>query len=318
VAEQTLFPFAYPYIATLGRPDPGSTAARSKMDVEYHHLRVRKILNRCLNPRLPFSWTINPYRGCEFGCTYCYARYTHHFFDLTRWQDFEQRIFIKRGAADALERQLRRHDYRGQPIAIGTATDPYQPAERHFEITRTLLETFATVEGLDISIATKSPLILRDLELLGRLDRLHAVSVQVTLTTLDTGLARRLEPRAPDPQARLRTVRRLSWAGIDTSVLCMPLMPGINENEDQLAPLMASARDAGASDVIGSALFLRPAARERFFPWLRSEFPGLEDLYRDLYRRRDYLSTEQRDRLFATFRHLRLLYGFPRSGVAKA
>jgi DNA repair photolyase len=310
MAQQALLPI-YPPLTALGRPDPASIPTRQNADIEYRPLAVGKVLNRCLNPRLPFSWTINPYRGCEFGCTYCYARYTHRFFDLSRWQDFEQKIFFKRRAARALEKELRRRDLRGQPIAIGTATDPYQPAERHFEVTRSILNTLSRARGLELSITTKSPLILRDIDLLTQLDGVHSVNAQITITTLDPGLARRLEQRAPDPQARLRAVRELTAAGIETVVCCMPLMPRINDGEDVLAPLFAAARNAGASDVIASPLFLRRAARDRFMPWLRSEFPGLEPAYRKLFGRRDYLSSSQRDRLLTTFRHLRLLYGFP-------
>ncbi|MDH3253562.1 MAG: radical SAM protein [Acidobacteriota bacterium] len=316
MAEQALLPL-YPQLTALGTPAPTASPSRENNDVEYVPLAIGSVLNRCLNPRLPFRWTINPYRGCELACTYCYARYTHRFFELTRWQDFERRIFFKRRAASRLERELRRRDLRRQPIAIGTATDPYQPAEIHYRVTRSLLEVFASVESLELSITTKSPLILRDLDLLTTLDRVHSVTAQVTITTLDPGLARRIEQRAPSPQARLRTVRTLAAAGISTTVFCMPLMPGINNDEDSLAPLFAAARDAGADDVVASPLFLRPAARDRFLPWLRSEFPALEGLYRSLYGRQDYLPTVQRDRLMAHFRHLRLLYGFPRRRAAR-
>ena len=311
MAQQALLPL-FPHLNPIGRPDPTADIARENADVEYRPLSVGKILNRCLNPRLPFQWTINPYRGGEFGCTYCYARYTHSFFDFRSWQDFERRIFFKRKAADSLKRELRRRDLRTQPIAIGTATDPYQPAEHHFEITRSILEVLTQVEGLELSITTKSPLILRDLDLLTRLDRAHSITAQITITTLDPGLSRRLEQRAPSPQARLRAVRSLTAAGISTIVYCMPLMPQINDGEDTLSPLFAAARDAGASDVVASALFLRSSARDRFLPWLRSEFPALEPVYRKLYGRRDYLPTAHRDELLATFRHLRLVHGFPR------
>jgi DNA repair photolyase len=304
MAQQALLPF-YPQMAPIGRPDVTIGAARKNADVEYHPLSVGNVLNRCLNPRLPFRWTINPYRGCEFGCTYCYARYTHRFFDFCSWRDFEHRIFFKRTAADSLERELRRRDLRAQPIAIGTATDPYQPAEHHFEITRSILEVLSRVEGLELSITTKSPLILRDLDLLTRLDRSHSMTAQITITTLDPGLSRRLEQRAPDPQARLRAVRALTAAGIATSVFCMPVMPEINDGEDVLSPLFAAARDAGASDVVASPLFLQSAARDRFIPWLRSEFPGLEPVYSKLYGR------------MTTFRHLRLVYGFPRRSAGR-
>jgi DNA repair photolyase len=296
----------------IGRPDPDAEAVRKRAGVEYHELRIRDILNRCDSPRMPFVWTINPYRGCEFACTYCYARYTHGFFDLDAWQDFETKIFVKQGAAAALERRLRKMALHGQPIAIGTATDPYQPAERHHGVTRSLLGVLARVEGLQISITTKSPLVLRDLDLLAELDRRHAISVHVTITTVDPRLARRIEQHAPDPRARLRTVARLAGEGIDSRVNCMPVMPGINDGEEVLRPLFAAVRDAGARDVAANPLFLRPAARARFFPWLRAEFPRLAPRYDRLYARRDYLTDEQRRAVLATFRRLRLEHGFPR------
>ena len=316
MTEQALLPIFQPQL-TWGRPDLEDRPQRCNDGVEYRPLATRKVLNRCLSPRLPFVWTINPYRGCEFGCTYCYARYTHHYFQLKRWQDFERKIFFKSNAAEALLKQLRRSDLRGQPIAIGTATDPYQPAERHFEVTRSLLRALRQAEGLDVAITTKSPLILRDLELLCELDRVHTVTVNMTLTTLDPRRARKLEQRAPEPQARLRAVRRLTASGIATNIYCMPLMPGINDDAENLAPLFSAARDAGAFDVVPSPLFLRPAARDRFLPWLSREFPGLVARYRRLYGRRDFLSDADRTLLLTEFRHLRLLYGFPRPRLTR-
>jgi DNA repair photolyase len=311
MAQQAILPI-YPPPAPIGRAELATPPVRAKSEVEYRPITVGRVLNRNINPKLPFAWTINPYRGCEFACTYCYARYTHTFLDLVRWQDFERKVFFKRNAGEALARELRRRDLRGQTIAIGTATDPYQPAERQFEVTRATLEALRLAEGLDISITTKSPLILRDLELLTALDRSNSVEINVTMTTIDAGLARRLEQRAPSPQSRLRVVRKLASSGLQTRVFCMPLMPEINNGEAVLAPLLAAVRDAGAFDVTASPLFLRGISRERFTSWLRSEFPALETVYRRLYERRTYLTASERQRVMSDFRHLRLLYGFPR------
>jgi DNA repair photolyase len=302
----------FPDLPLFGRPDPAAEALRRRAGVEYLDLLPREVLNRADSPRLPFQWTINPYRGCEFGCSYCYARDTHGFLELRRPEEFESRIFVKRRAAEVLRRRLRRTDLRGQTIAIGTATDPYQPAEKQFGITRSLLEAFREAEGLALSITTKSPLVLRDLDLLVELDRRHAIEVNVTLTTVDPARARRIEGNAPDPQARLRAVARLAEAGIATQINCMPVMPGINDDEETLAPLFAAAREAGARQVIGAPLFLKPAARAHFFAWLDREHPELAGLYRRLYNRRDYLDEPARDRLLTTFRRLRLAAGFPR------
>jgi DNA repair photolyase len=307
-AALPLFPTTKP----IGRPDPDAAAVRTRSGVEFFQLDVRDVLNRCTNREMAFTRTINPYRGCEFGCTYCYARYTHSFFDLDRWQDFERKIYVKQDAARSLERALRSSELQGQKIAIGTVTDPYQPAERHYGVTRSILQVFEKASGLDINITTRSPLILRDLELLARLDRRHSITVNFTVTTLDPATARRIEPRAPEPEARLRAVRALASESIPTQIFCMPVMPGINSTESQLRPVFEAAAEYEAQDVVAGALFLRPAARKRFWPWLEREFPQLEGRYRALYGESDYLSSPQKERLLAPFEALRMAYGFPR------
>jgi len=307
----------FPDLPRAGRPAPDAEPLRRRAGVEYFDLLTREILNRSDSARLPFDWTINPYRGCEFGCVYCYARATHAFLDLERPEDFENRIFVKRLAADRLRRELRKRDLRGQTIAIGTATDPYQPAEKRFEITRSLLEVFAGAEGLALAVTTKSPLALRDLDLFGRLDERHAVEIHVTLTTLDAPLARRLEPLAPDPAARLRLIERLAEAGLAVRVNCMPLMPGINDDEESLTALFEASRRAGAIDVVAQPIFFKGSTRDHFFGWLESERPALAPLYRRLYARGDYLSADSKDRVLTTFRRLRLAHGFPQARVGR-
>ncbi len=297
----------FPELPPIGRPDPDADALRCRAGVEYHELAIRDVLCRTTNHRLPFAWSINPYRGCEFGCTYCYARYTHEFLELERWEDFETKVFIKSAAAIALRRQLGRAARRGEGIAIGTATDPYQPAEHRYRITRGLLEVFREFEGLDFSITTKSPIVIRDIDLLADLKEKHRLSVNVTVTTLDRALARRLEPYAPDPAARIRTVRKLLEAGVRTNIFCMPILPGINHREDSLRPLFESVE--GVDGVHANLLFLRPAARRRFLPWLAEEFPHLEPLYADLFGARDYLSDRGRDVYLADFRRLAAEFG---------
>jgi DNA repair photolyase len=322
------FPSTPSILPVLGRPEADAPAIRShglpqtapsgSREVEYFDLPIRDILNRCSSERMPFVWTINPYRGCEFACTYCYARYTHGFFDLERWQDFETKIFVKREAAAALEKRLRKAALQGEPIAIGTATDPYQPAEAHHRVTRSLLEVFRKAEGLDLSITTKSPLVTRDLDLLTELDHRHRVRVNLTVTTTDSRLARKLEPQAPDPRARLRAMEALTEAGIETHLYVMPMLPGINSGEAPLRELFQAALNGGASDVAAAPLFLRAAARARFWPWLKEQFPKLVPLYERLYGRRDYLSTSQSEALKADYRRLKLEYGFPLARAARS
>jgi len=314
MSAQGSLPFpASPPLAAGGRSCGARChAIASRGPIDYLELAVGGLLNRATSPRLPFAWTINPYRGCEMGCAYCYARYTHGFLDLPGWREFETRIFVKRGAAAALRRQLRRRVLQGQPIAIGTVTDPYQPAESRFRVTRSLLELFATASGLHLAITTKSPLVLRDLDLLAELDRRHHVEVSFSFTTLDPRLARSLEPHAPAPRARLAAVERLAAAGLAVNFFCQPLLPGIHEEEGALRPLFEAARESGARDVVASPLFLSSPARERFFSWLGEERPDLLPRYQRLYGRRSRLDAATAERLLAPFRRLRLAHGFPR------
>src|ERR1035437_9443332 len=213
--------------------------------VEYFTLPSRALLNRCTSSRMPFTWTINPYRGCEFACKYCYARYTHEFMELRDNTEFERKIFVKQQASHLLRHDLRKVKA-GEEIAIGTATDPYQPAERRYEVTRGILEEFALHRGFHIGIITKSQLILRDLELLRRISEHNHISVNITITTLDTQLARILEPRAPRPDLRLNAIRLLNEAGIPCGVSCAPVVPGITDRPRELDALVASAREHGA------------------------------------------------------------------------
>jgi DNA repair photolyase len=253
-------------------------------DVEYRELPCRSLIARCESARVPFEFTINPYRGCEFGCVYCYARYTHEYMELEQWLDFERKIFVKRGAAATLLEDLRRLDLRGKWIAIGTATDPYQPAERRFRLTRSLLEVFAGRRGLRLSITTKSDLVARDVDLLCRIREGNELHVNVTITTPHHILARRIEPRAPRPDRRLLAVRKLADAGINTGVFVMPILPRINDRLEDLDLLFSQAREAGARYAVAQVLFLRNCSRKRFYPFIESEFPELLPYYHRLYR----------------------------------
>ena len=183
----------------------------AKSQVQYFEIQARSILNRT-KPNMPFQWTINPYRGCEFGCQYCYARYTHEFMGMEDSREFEEKIYAKAAAPRTLRRELAKTPKR-DGIAIGTATDPYQPAERRFGRTRAILEVFADEKGRALSITTKSDLIARDIPLLVEIGRRNGLSVNLTITTLDADLARLLEPRAPRPDLRLATVAQTGRGG---------------------------------------------------------------------------------------------------------
>src|SRR5271157_3177498 len=174
-------------------------------EVDYFTLPAKALLNRCVSRRVPFNWTINPYRGCEFACTYCYARYTHEFMEMRDGLDFERKIYVKQQTAWLLRQELKRVKP-GEQIAMGTATDPYQPAERRFEVTRGILEEMARHRGLELGIVTKSDLVVRDIDLLREVARQNSLYVSLTVTTVNTRLARILEPRAPRPDLRLQAV----------------------------------------------------------------------------------------------------------------
>ena len=215
---------------------------------------------------MPFRWTINPYRGCEFGCVYCYARYTHEFLELRDPMDFERRIFVKRMAAQVLSRTLARTPIGSDPIAIGTATDPYQPAERKFGLTRSMLEVFAQLGGLELSITTKSALVVRDLDLLSAINSRSKLSVNFSLMTLNRRLQRTLEPRAPRPELRLRALAELSRAGIRCNLLMMPVIPGLTDAPAAIESVVRAARRAGASAVWWRSLFLKPVGGTPLHP----------------------------------------------------
>jgi DNA repair photolyase len=278
--------------------------------VEFHEMPVRQILNRCTNPKMSFRWTINPYRGCEFGCVYCYARYTHDFLELRDPMDFERRIFVKRMAAEVLGRTLSRTPIGEDSIAIGTATDPYQPAERQYGLTRAMLEVFAQLSGLHLSITTKSTLVARDIDLLARINQRSEISVNFSCITLNSRLARVLEPRAPRPELRMRTLAMLAKAGIHCDVLMMPMIPGLTDSRRSIESVIVAARDAGAKGVWWRPLFLKPAAARRFLPFMREKFPELAPQIDAYYGRAVYAPTDYENRVGATMDRLRIKYGF--------
>lgn len=258
-------------------------AAARRNGVEYVELPCRTLLNKTTNPHLSFTWTINPYRGCEFGCAYCYARYTHEFMGYDEPENFERRIFVKTNAAQALARQARAVHFDGRPIALGTATDPYQPAERFFRVTRSILEALRRYPKLRLSIVTKSALVKRDTALLAELAQRSAVTVGFTIITLDRRLARTLEPRAATPRRRLRTMRHLHDAGVQVSLLVSPILPHLTDDPADLERLIIAAHQAGAATLRCNPLWLSSSSRKTFFPWLRQHFPKLMPDYRRIY-----------------------------------
>lgn len=270
-----------------------SEVLETKRVVRYFEIGCRTLLNRP-RPGMPFAWSLNPYRGCEFGCRYCYARYTHEFMELRESEDFEDKIYAKSGIAAILRSELKRIDP-AEGIAIGTATDPYQPAERRFGRTRTALEVFAEHRGLSLSITTKSDLVKRDIPLLREIAKRNSIGVNMTITTLDTELARMLEPRAPRPELRLKAVRALADAGIPVGVFPNPIMPLITDQEPRLDGLAKAARDHGATWFGGGLLFLMLCSRRVFFPFVEKHFPHLLRRYQERYERAAYLQGPYRE-----------------------
>jgi DNA repair photolyase len=279
--------------------------------VEYFTLPTRALLNRCVSKRVPFAWTINPYRGCEFACKYCYARYTHEFMEMRDGLDFERKIYVKQQTAWLLRQELKRVKS-GEQIAIGTATDPYQPAEKRFEITRSILEELALHHGHDLGIVTKSDLIVRDIDLLRRVSEHNSLYVSLTITTLNTRLARILEPRAPRPDLRLQALVRLTQAGLKGGVICSPVLPGITDSPAALNKLVQATAEAGGRFIYANPLFLKPCSASVFLPFLEKEFPDLVADYRKRYADHAFVSKAYSKRLSDLVSTLRKKHGIVR------
>ncbi len=308
MATLPLLPLPESKLVGIARLAAEGDSLRQGHEVEYFTLSVRSLLNRCTGVRMPFTWTINPYRGCEFACKYCYARYTHEFMEMRDGVDFERKIYVKQHAANLLRQELRRVKP-GEQIAIGTATDPYQPAERRFEVTRTILEELVRHEGLELGIVTKGNLILRDLDLLHQLGRKNRLMVNLTITTLNVDLARILEPRAPRPDLRMDTVRKLSQAGIRAGVSCAPVIPGITDSLRNLEALVRATVEAGGKHIFANPLFLKPCSAAVFLPFLETEFPQLAADYQQRYKDRAFLPKSYGKRISQLMARLRQKYG---------
>jgi DNA repair photolyase len=303
-------PDSRPRLVGIARLASQGESVRQGHEVEYFTLPVRSLLNRCTGVRMPFTWTINPYRGCEFACKYCYARYTHEFMELRDGVDFEQKIFVKQHAADLLRQELH-HVKPGEEIAIGTATDPYQPAERRFEVTRAILEELARHRGLEIGIVTKSNLVLRDTDILQQITKNNRLFVNITITTLKADLARILEPRAPRPDLRLEAMQKLNQAGVAAGVICAPVLPGITDSPRDLEALVRATAKAGGKYIFANSLFLKPCSAAVFLPFLEKEFPQLVESYQKRFKDRAFLPESYRKPLSQLMKRLRQKYGIP-------
>jgi DNA repair photolyase len=300
-----------PRLIGIARLAAEGDSIRMGHNIEYFTLPTRSLLNRVVSNRsLPFTWAINPYRGCEFACKYCYARYTHEFMEMSDL-DFERKIYVKQHAASLLRQELKKVK-RGEEIALGTATDLYQPAERRYELTRAILEEFARHRGMQLGIITKSNLVVRDAALLREIAQHNRLFVNLTVTTVNSELARILEPRAPRPDLRLEAVRQLNLAGVPAGVICAPVLPGITDAPRDLESLVAAAAGVNAKYIFANPLFLKPCSAAIFLPFLEEKFPHLASTYRERYAHKAFLPASYGKRISELMARLREKYGIRR------
>ena len=251
--------------------------------IECIEVEAKSVINRVPGDFLPFDWTINPYRGCTHSCVYCFARPTHTYLDMNAGRDFESKIVVKVNAPDVLRRELAAKRWKGEHIAMGTNTDPYQRVEGRYRLMRGILEALGDHRN-PFSILTKGTLITRDLDLLTRAAEHAPVSAAFSIGTLDEDVWRETEPGTPHPKARIEALRTLVGAGIPTSVLVAPILPGISDRPEQLRAVVEASLEAGASSVSPIMLHLRPGVREEFLPWLEEHHPDLVARYERMYR----------------------------------
>jgi DNA repair photolyase len=296
----------------------GTDVVRERGGIVYRELETRSLVNRCDSPRVPFEWTVNPYRGCAIGCRYCYASYTHEYLGLEAAGSFHSAIYVKTGGLDESARRLLAIARRGERVALGTATDPYQPGEAHLRVTRRFLERAAQLRGLRLGITTKGAIILRDIDLLQRIHERSRLSVQVSLNSLDAELLRRTEPWAPPPEARIEVLRRLAEAGLRVGLSLSPILPGLTDREADLDALVGRAAAAGVRRMWASLLFLRSPTKEKYFDFLAREFPRYLEAYRRAYAGSSRLSGPYQRRLEELVRHLREKHGLERDDTAQS
>jgi DNA repair photolyase len=273
--------------------------APEALGTRFYEVNARSALNKVpKQSRMPFRWTINPYRGCTHACTYCFARPSHTYLDLNAREDFEREIVVKVNVPELLRAELARPSWKREHVALGTNTDPYQWVEGRYELMRGIWEAMRDFSN-PCSILTKSPLLLRDLELMKEISERTEFGASLSVPTLDERAWRATEPHTPHPRKRLEAVGELNRAGIRTGILVAPLIPGVNDAPEQIEEILELAADAGAANVTGIGLHLRGEVRDIWFDWLRDNRPDLIPRYEELYARGAYLPAEERERLGA-------------------
>ncbi|HLS63883.1 MAG TPA: Rv2578c family radical SAM protein [Ruania sp.] len=278
--------------------------------VTFHEVLCKSALNRVpKNSSMPFTWTINPTRGCLHQCVYCFARKTHEYLDLDSGADFDSQIVVKTNIVEVLRAELARPSWAREHVALGTNSDPYMRAEGRYQLMPGILEAL-TEARTPFSVLTKGPLLRRDLPLLERANEQVGVDVGVSLAFMDPELQQRVEPGTPKPAARLQLIRALADAGLAPTVMAMPVLPWLTDSDEHLDALMGAVAEAGGAWVTVGALHLRPGAREWFLSWLGREHPELVPRYKALYGRGSYASAEYREWLAGRVRRLRRRHGF--------
>jgi DNA repair photolyase len=270
--------------------------APEAMDIRFYEVRAKSVVNRVPKAsRMPFRWTINAYRGCSHGCTYCFARPTHEYLDFNAGRDFEREIVVKVNAPEVARAELSRPSWRREHVALGTNTDPYQWVEKKYELMPGIWEAMRDTRTPS-SVLTKSPLLLRDIELM---KQIPGFTANLSIPTIDEKAWRATEPHTPSPHARVEAVAELNRAGIPTGVLVAPLIPGVNDQPEQVEKILELCTEAGAVSIGGIALHLRGSVKQLWFEWLEEHRPDLIPMYRKLYARGAYMPQSERDRLAA-------------------
>ena len=285
-----------------GYRDPAAVRtfdAPEALDTRFYEVRAKSVLNRVPErSRMPFRWTINPYRGCSHACKFCFARPTHKYLDLSPGRDFEREIVVKVNAPEVARAELSKPPWKREHVAMGTNTDPYQWVESRYRLMPGILEALRD-SGTPASVLTKSPLLLRDMELMKQIPGFQA---NLSVPTLDEKAWRTTEPRTPHPRKRLEAVAELNRNGIPCGILIAPLIPGVNDAPEQVAEIVRMATEGGATSIGGIGLHLRGEVKELWFDWLREHRPDLLPRYEELFRRGAYMPVKERERLSALVR----------------
>jgi DNA repair photolyase len=282
--------------------------------VQYLEDTCKTALNRVPDAsRVPFRWTVNPYRGCTHSCHYCFARAFHSYLDLGVGEDFSTKIVVKTNVAEVLRRELASPKWGGDPVAMGTATDPYQHCEGRYRLTRRVVEAFADF-GNPLSMLTKSTMIVRDLDVYRRLAEVAEVTVSMSVGMLDEEVRRVVEPGTPPGRKRLELLGRFAEAGIRTGVLVAPILPGLTDDDEHLDEVLAACAEAGVAYASPIVLHVRPGIRDHFMPWVKRSYPWLYPRYVELYGKRAYAPKAYQDEVSERFARLRLRHGIAPSG----